>query len=58
LGFVVVAYIFLVVYDTERFRSEFLIKILKNIYLFIILSTLLLSSDTPEEGVRFRYRWL
>jgi hypothetical protein len=30
-------------------------------YLFIYLlyvSTLSLSSDTPEEGVRFRYRWL
>jgi hypothetical protein len=30
----------------------------KKIYLFYVASTLSLSSDTPEEGIRFHYRWL
>jgi hypothetical protein len=29
-----------------------------KIYLFYLLSTLRLSSDTPEEGIRSDYRWL
>jgi hypothetical protein len=30
---------------------------LKNTY-FMYVSTLLLSSDTPEEDIGFHYRWL
>ena len=29
-----------------------------KIYLLLYISTLQLSSDTPEEGVRSHYRWL
>jgi hypothetical protein len=29
-----------------------------KIYLLLYISTLLLSSDTPEEGIRSHYRWL
>ena len=31
---------------------------LKRFISFMYVSTLLLSSDTAEEGVRFHYRWL
>jgi hypothetical protein len=34
---------------------ESLSGILLEVY---ICTTLLLSSDTPEEGIRFHYRWL
>jgi len=30
----------------------------KDLFYFIYVSTLSLSSDTPEEGIRFCYRWL
>jgi hypothetical protein len=29
-----------------------------KIYLFMYMSALSLSSDTPEEGIRSHYRWL
>ena len=35
--------------------SSFLIK---GLFIFICVCTLLLSSDTPEEGIRSHYRWL
>jgi hypothetical protein len=31
---------------------------LKRIFDFMHMSTLSLSSDTPEEGIRSHYRWL
>ena len=34
----------------------FFLKIYFIIY-FMYVSSLLLSSDTPEEGIRFHYRW-
>jgi hypothetical protein len=29
-----------------------------KIYLLLLITTLLLSSDTPEEGIRSHYGWL
>jgi hypothetical protein len=35
----------------------FLFLFFKNVFIFVYVNTLLLSSVTPEEGIRSHYRW-
>jgi hypothetical protein len=37
---------------------DFVFVVVLRFMYYIYVSTLLLSSDTPEEGIRFHYRWL
>jgi hypothetical protein len=50
VGAVVCLFVYIIIYFFFFFKKRF-------VYLLYV-STLLLSSDTPEEGVRSRFRWL
>ena len=47
-------------HETLAFHGREITFFKKNIYLFYVcyVLTLLLSSDTPEEGIKSYYRWL
>jgi hypothetical protein len=54
---------FLVCIAVQRYHDHnslsLSVSVSLKMYLFIVcMSTLLLSSDTPEEGIRSCYRWL
>jgi hypothetical protein len=44
--------------ESRAVTVNFLSSLKKILFYFMYMSTLLLSSDTPEQGVGFHYRWL